>query len=145
MSYISWHNYGYGICVDDIRTKDLEQLKKMLKLAPRLDQKIQDWMERSAFEVPGWDDYMAFDVDFYLGLAAILKAVIEEAEGITLTACNDCEGRKYLLYQPCYPWQLSENTRELTQERLDTLFRKYVKMLTDEEVEVSYQEVENGG
>ena len=97
MSYISWHNYGYGICVDDIRTKDLEQLKKMLKLAPRLDQKIQDWMERSAFEVPGWDDYMAFDVDFYLGLAAILKAVIEEAEGITLTACNDCEGRKYLL------------------------------------------------
>ena len=72
-------------------------------------------------------------------------AVIEEAEGITLTACNDCEGRKYLLYQPCYPWQLSDNTRELTQERLDTLFRKYVKMLTDEEVEVSYQEVENGG
>lgn len=145
MSYISWHNFGYGICVDDIQTKDLERLKAVLKLAPKLDQEIRDWIEGSSFDAPDWDDYMEFDADFYLGLAAILQAVIEEAEGITLTACDDCEGRKYLLYQPCYPWQLSENTRELTQERLDALFRKYVKMLTDEEVEVSYQEVENGG
>lgn len=37
MSYISWHNYGYGICEDDIQTKDLERLKAVLKLAPKLD------------------------------------------------------------------------------------------------------------
>lgn len=85
-------------------------------------------------------------MDFYLDLAAILQTVIEEAEGITLTVRNDCEGRKYLLYQPCYPWQLlSEYTRELTQERLDVLFRTYIKMPTNEEIEVSYQEAENGG
>ena len=37
MSYTTWHNYGYGICVDDIKTRDVTRLESMLKLAPNLD------------------------------------------------------------------------------------------------------------
>ncbi len=25
MSYSTWHNYGYGICVDDIKTQDVRR------------------------------------------------------------------------------------------------------------------------
>ena len=40
MSYTTWHNYGYGICVDDIKTRDVTRLESMLKLAPNLDREI---------------------------------------------------------------------------------------------------------
>ena len=80
-----------------------------------------------------------------LGLATILQNVIEEAEGLTFTACDDHDGLKYLIYQPCYPWQITDKERDLTEMRLNEVFSRYVGMLTDEVVLVSYQEVENGG
>lgn len=34
MSYDTWHNYGYGICVDDIKEQDVVKLKQLLDRAP---------------------------------------------------------------------------------------------------------------
>ena len=133
MSYTTWHNYGYGICVDDIKTRDVTRLESMLKL------------EECSISEPVWDDYMEFDQDFMLGLATILQKVIEEAEGLCLTACDDCDSRTYLIYQPRYPWALTQADRDLTEEHLAAMFGRYVGMLTDEVVDVDYQEVENGG
>ena len=124
MSYTTWHNYGYGICVDDIKTRDVTRLESMLKLAPNLDREIHRWLEE-------W--------------ATILQKVIEEAEGLCLTACDDCDSRTYLIYQPRYPWALTQADRDLTEEHLAAMFGRYVGMLTDEVVDVDYQEVENGG
>ena len=115
MSYTTWHNYGYGICVDDIKTRDVTRLESMLKLAPNLDREIHRWLEECSISEPVWDDYMEFDQDFMLGLATILQKVIEEAD------------------------------RDLTEEHLAAMFGRYVGMLTDEVVDVDYQEVENGG
>ena len=98
MSYSTWHNYGYGVCVDDIGTQDMARLQALLELAPRLKTKIDGWLSEQEIEEPSWDNYMEFDQDFYLGLATILKEVIAEAEGIDLTACDDYEGKAYLLY-----------------------------------------------
>ena len=36
MSYSTWHNYGYGIRVDDIKEQSVERLQALLKLAPEL-------------------------------------------------------------------------------------------------------------
>lgn len=30
MSYDIWHNYGYGICVDDIGEENIERLQTLL-------------------------------------------------------------------------------------------------------------------
>ena len=82
MSYISWHNYGYGICVDDIQTKDLERLKAVLKLAPKLDQEIRDWIEGSSFDAPDWDDYMEFDAplpEYFQKLLRQLRLTVQHA------------------------------------------------------------------
>lgn len=38
MSYISWHNYGYGICTDDITERSIERLKNLLALAPEFNE-----------------------------------------------------------------------------------------------------------
>ena len=145
MSYTTWHNYGYGICVDDIKTRDVTRLESMLKLAPNLDREIHRWLEECSISEPVWDDYMEFDQDFMLGLATILQKVIEEAEGLCLTAWDGCESRTDLSSQPRYPWALTQADRDLTEEHLAAMFGRYVGMLTDEVVDVDYQEVENGG
>ena len=66
-------------------------------------------------------------------------------DDISLTACDDSECRTYLIYQPRYPWQITEKERNLTEERLRDLFQRYVGMLTDEIIDIEYQSAENGG
>lgn len=88
---------------------------------------------------------MEFDRDYYLGLATILQQVIEEADGLCLTACDDSSGRTYLIYQPRYPWEITEKELDLTEDKLNELFSRYVSILTDDPIEIDAQEVENGG
>lgn len=145
MSYSTWHNYGYGICVDDINTQDVERLQALLELAPKFKAEIENWLSKQEIQEPSWDDYMEFDQDFCLGLATILKEVIAEAEEIDLTACDNYDSKGYLLYQPMYPWDMRESDRGLTKEKVAELFHRYVSILTDTPIEVDDQAVENGG
>lgn len=145
MSYVSWHNYGYGICVSDIKEESVARLQTLLKMAPVLDKNIHEWISESSITDPDWDDYTDYDQDTYLGLAALLQMVIQEAEGLDLTACDSSDGETYLLFQPCYPWNLTDSTREITEEQLKEIFKKYVDVLTDEALDVDYYSVENGG
>lgn len=145
MSYISWHNYGYGICTDDITERSIERLKNLLALAPEFNAQMQKWLADSEIEDPAWDDYMGFDQDCCMELAALLKEVILEVEGLDLLACDSEDGDKYLIYEPSYPWKLSEVERSLTEERLQEMFKRYIGVLTDKPIDITYQEVENGG
>ena len=70
---------------------------------------------------------------------ASLKKVLE------LLYCDDLNGKDYLIYPPQYPWQITDADREMTEERLRTIYAKYVSILTDRAVAVDYQSVENGG
>ncbi len=145
MSYSTWHNYGYGICVDDIKTQDVSRLQALLELSPEAKAKVESWLSELDIKEPSWDDYMEFDQDFCLGLATILKMVIEEAEGIDLTACDNYDSVAYLLYQPMYPWYMDDTDRELTEEKVAEIFHRYTSILTDDPIDIGYQEVENGG
>ena len=145
MSYDIWHNYGYGICVDDIGEENIERLQTLLLQAPEVKAKIESWLTERKIKAPSWDDYMEFDQDYHLGLATILSEVIAEAEGINLTACDDYNGNVYLLYKPMYPWQMSNMDCGQTEEKIVGIFRRYINILTDTPIEIDYQEVENGG
>lgn len=145
MSYSTWHNYGYGICVDDINTQDIERLQTLLVLAPEFKAKIDGWLSEREIQESSWDDYMEFDQDFQLGLATILKEVIAETEGIDLTACDDYDSKAYLLYQPMYPWNITDADSGMTEEKVAGIFRHYVSILTEVPIDIDYQAVENGG
>lgn len=145
MSFQTWHNYGYGICTDDITVRDVKRLEKLLAMAPVYQGKIKTQLSECRIQAPTWTDYEECDTDYDLGIATILREVIEEAEGICLTACDDFSGKVYLLYQPCFPWHLTDAERRLTQDQVTELFQRYVKILTDEPIEIDDQEVENGG
>ncbi len=144
MGYRTYHNYGYGILVDAIKTTP-ERMENLLALAPNYRKQIHDWFEECEITEPTMHDYREFDQEHYLGLATILKEVIWEAEGIELLACDNFDGMDYLIYEPSYPWQISEKSMTLTEEKLADLFRKYVNILTDTPIVLDYQEVGNGG
>ena len=134
-----------SICVDDIKEEDVGKLQELLNHAPEFHATIQRWLTEANITEPTWDDYMEFDQDYLLGLATLLQKVIEEAEGIQMTACNNFDSVAYLLYSPSYPWQLKNSERDLTEEQIVQLFGRYVRILTDVPIDVDYQSVENGG
>ena len=51
----------------------------------------------------------------------------------------------YLVYEPTYPWNRQEEDQKVTQKMLDEIIRKYVSILTDQEILIDYCSVENGG
>lgn len=145
MSYETWHTYGYGICVSDIAEVPVERLQTLLALAPVFNTKVQEWLKECEISAPFFEDYLEFDQDYRLGLATILREVILEAENVDLNACDDFDGKDYLLYGACYPWSYGTQKVLMTEEAVEELFRKYLSILTDEPIEIDYQSVENGG
>lgn len=145
MSYSTWHTYGCGICVSDIKEESVERLERLLSMAPKYQKSLHDWLDECEITSPTFEDYLEFDQDYNLGLATILKEVVREAEDIELVACDDFAGADYLLYSPDYPWYFNEVKTLPTEEAAAALFHKYISILTDEDVSIKYQEVENGG
>ena len=145
MSFHTWHNYGYGICVDDIPTPSSEQLFALLRLAPVFEQKVHEYLSECGITDPSAEDYFAYDDDYGYGLATFMREVIEEAEKITLMACDDFEGQIYLLFQPAYPWEMTDRESAMTEKAIEQIFRKDTAIITDRKIGVDYHDPENGG
>lgn len=145
MSYTSWHTYGYGICLSRLECDSMERMQKLLKLAPKYYESVQNWLREQRIEKPDMGDIMESDQEYHLGLATVLQNVILEAENIRFTACDDYNSEIYLVYEPSYPWSMPEKERNLTEETLRQILAKYISILTDEVFEVDYCSVENGG
>lgn len=145
MGYVSWHNYGYGICTDSLDISSVEQITALLDAAPCLKKRMAEWLESEKIQNPTVEDYLEYDQAGNYGIATILAEAIQEVEGIIFTACNDYDGKNYLIYQPSYPWYLRENERDITEEQIEQILRKYVSLLVETELDIDYQEVENGG
>lgn len=46
MSYNTWHNYGYGICTDDLKEEiNLVKLMKLIQLAPNLYERVKAYID----------------------------------------------------------------------------------------------------
>lgn len=145
MSYTSWHTYGYGICLSKLECNSIEQMQKLLELAPKYYKSVQNWLREQHITKPDVDDILESDQEYHLGMATVLQSVILEAENIRFTACDDYNSETYLVYEPSYPWNMPEKERNLTEEILRCILGKYISILTDEVFEVDYCSVKNGG
>ena len=146
MSYHTWHVYGYGICTDDIvRNTTEDRVKNLLSLAPVFNEKLQKHFSECGVETPELDDYKEYDEMCLNGITSILFHVIEEAEDMPLCAVRDYEDCEYIVFEPMYPWVEPDSVKDLTEEKLEQIFKKYVGILMDEAIEIGFQEIENGG
>ena len=125
--------------------KSLEALQALIALAPLTEKDFSDWFKENEIENPTLEDYYEYDDNDGCHLAAIMSMVIMETEGVYLTACNNIREEDFLLYEPLYPWGLTEIDKTMTKEKLETIFCKYFSMITDDVIDLDYQEAENGG
>lgn len=146
MSYHTWTVEGYGISVSGIETTK-EKVEKLLQLAPKFYDVVRTWFKESGIENPELEDYLEYDEDWQSGIGYLLQQVIWEAENQRLDIAEDFDSEWYLMIRPSYTWTtLTKEEKELdTEEKADELFRKYVGILTDDEIIIDYQSVENGG
>ena len=145
MSYQSWHVYGYGVMLSDFTNISMAAVIDLVQNAPQFAVGFNEWLNGRGSNDPALEDLVDFDQDFCLGLATILKEIVEECEGIMLTACSDFDGNEYLLYAQDYPWRMSESEKELQEDDIRSLFVKYLSKITDEPIDVDYYGPENGG
>lgn len=142
MSFQRWQHYGYGICTDNIKMHDVNRLKNLLSHAPKFNAQVDEWVRGVDIQDPTWNNYMEYD-EYNLGLAAILKGVIQEAEGIRLTACDNFEGKLYLIYPARLPWNYTDIERGLTKEPVTEIFQRYIGLLTDESIPLAERVIKN--
>ena len=76
MSYNTWHTYGYGIVVSDLKNVTYERVEKLIQRAPKYEKDYKDWLAQCGITEPSLDDIDEFDEDYSLGLATTLREVI---------------------------------------------------------------------
>ena len=148
MGYHTFINYGYGIDLHGLAiTKDVKKIEKFLSLAPEYKKSIHQHFEDMGITEPTFDDYADVDSDFpALGFANVIKGVLEEISGLFITACENFDDHVFVMYQPDYPWNMSEAEKALSQDDIDNLFLKakiVIEDLTEEDID--FVESENGG
>lgn len=145
MSFRTWHNYGFGLCVDKISDVPLERVRALLQLAPGLEKEIEETARELGYA--NLDTYLRCSLrdEPTDTISSMLRETILAAEGLELCTCRNYEDECFLIYQPSYPWQMNAQDLELTEESLTKIFGEYVRVLTDDEIPLEYQEVENGG
>ena len=144
MSITMRHNIGYGFRTDNIHIASAERVRALIHLAPDYEAWVLGVFSEDKITDPSLEDYLNLDDDAN-GIATVLAEVIGDVEHISLTHCVDFDGRIYLIYQPKYPWEISEAEKTLTPEKLDEMLRKYAAIVSDDAIELDYQKVENVG
>ena len=64
---------------------------------------------------------------------------------LTVIVTSDFDNRYYILYEPSYPWSIPDGEEHLTEDDVLRVFLKYISVVTDENIFIYYQSVENGG
>ena len=137
----TYHIYGFGVDLSQLGNVSLDRLEQLIGMAPVLESKILKWFKEENINKPKLEDYYEVDEE-NLGLPTLLKEVIFELEGVDLTACEDLNNRTYLLYESRYPWNMRPVDCFMTPERLLSLYRKYIKIISDSDYDIECHSVE---
>ena len=145
MSSATWVNYGIGVCTSDLQIKSLAAVKELVALSPRLEKEIADYFMDCEIDMPEIDDYLEYDQDCCNGIAYLLRQVMIDAEDLKFTACDDYDGRRYIMYQPSFPWDMSDEEKSLSKDTVAGIITKYVSVITDDHFDIVDISAENYG
>lgn len=137
----TYHIYGFGVELSQLGEISLDRLEQLIGMAPVFESKIKKWFNDEKIKKPTLENYYEFDEE-NLGLPTLLKEVIFELEGVDLTACEDLNNKAFLLYESKYPWNMTPVDCFMTPERLSSLYRKYIRIISDSDYEIECHSVE---
>ena len=144
MAYHTWHDYGYGVNLHGLEFNSPERVVALLSRVPSILEHIKREFEVNEITEPTVEDYIEYG-DFTCGIAGMLSEVIEQKEKIFFYVCEDFDGCKYIMYTPCYPWEMRWRDRRMTKKKIQKVLSKYLKILTDSHFDIELVESANGG
>lgn len=129
--------YGYGLCTARLEVYSVERIEKLLEMAPKRREEIHDFFDEEEISKPDVLDYIESNGDDgNFGFATFLKNILNEITGINFTDCEDFDGNGYLIYEPRYPWDLSEREKDISKEKIKEIYIKYISLITDMELDI---------
>lgn len=149
MSFTTWHTYGYGICVDNIKTTT-NKIIDFICLAHGYKQEFENDIDMNIEDLrdtPTDEFIYEYSQDVHR-LAGHIAGVVEELYGVKLTPCQKYAGGDYVVFEPKYTWDMTKEEKKLTEGDLKQLFKDCIKHLTDQtldELEYDYHSIEDGG
>ena len=139
----------YGVCISDITKFDEEKvlsfLKELKELNPEKYRYFDDVLESQKDALPWELSVVEWLHDFedncgYFGVAAFLRDVIEDIEGVDIV-CDDPHGIQYLGLFADAPWAFNAKTLTLSAEDYCNILRKYLNKITDDKLEIRWWSV----
>lgn len=135
-----WHDYGYGVNISDLNITSVSRIETLLKKAPKVRALIRAYLEECEIETPTIKDYEMWDYDW--GIAAVIAAVMKEDTGMDFISSKDSDNDDlYIIYSPCYPWEMKDAERELTEAKLNEIYTDFLSIVTDDKINPDYQSV----
>lgn len=133
--------HGYGICASDIETT-AEKLLKLARMNSEVEEEIREYL--SGMFPDGYEDNDLTIEDFdnfegyynERGVASVLRDLIDTELPVEYV---DSYGDSYILYMPIFPWDMNDQEKNLTRQDVEKIFEKYIKVLTDEDVEFVFK------
>ena len=132
----------YGVCISDIKELNEEKAVDFLKELSKLGHEdyLENFIENKH---DNGEDYSFnnwcydYESEGYFGLAAFLKDVIGEVEGVNIN-CDDPNGVHYLGLSADAPWCFNYKTRNISREEYNDILRKYINAVTDEVLKIDW-------
>lgn len=132
---------GIGICCENLKTTPAK-LKDLIAMTTEFKSEIWDDIQEFDSLTDYWDLATNFEPPYVCcKLGFYIATVMNELEPYHFTICQNDDGDEYVMYEP---FEMSDEEKELTLEKLQSIFHKYTDVVCGYDVvveEVSCEEV----
>ena len=128
--------YGYGFNSDCDEEKLIEFIKTHKDTFCKSDKEKKLYKDMLSYAEKKYDleDFFAYyscDNMDTEGIGAVIANIMSRETGIRFTYCpsGDCCLHDSIVFKEKYPWQINESEKELTEEKLLNICKKYMNEL----------------
>lgn len=139
----------YGVCISYIKNinegKAEQFLESLINTSAKdiaenffVNKKDNEEINGEKYTVEEWLSY--YDSCESIGLSGFLRDIISELEGLSISS-DEPNGIQYLGISADVPWNMTERTRNISEEEYKDILKKYINQITDDELEIRWWNV----
>jgi hypothetical protein len=135
-AYFGYSTYfGYGVDLSKLSLENLEGFMKSYDPEYYEDMlECLEYTEQDATDEDIFDFLNDYSNEYgYYGISAYLSDIINKKEELEL-GCYDNVVNGYIYVPMQYPWDGNQNMRNLTREKVQEIFEKYLSGITKNEI-----------
>lgn len=129
------YGYGFNSDCDEGRLIDfIKEHKEAFCKSDREKELYNDMLNHteSEYDLEGFFENYSCDNTEIEGIGAVIANIMSRETGIRFTYCppdGDCDTFASVVFEEKYPWMVNEIEKELTEEKLSNICKKYMDEL----------------